>query len=351
MQTALYGRAVIRYALTVSHDTNLAPAIAWLPDALERGRRLLGARPLGYNPDDVWLLDLGGRPVVLKRDRLRPGGGERDVVWEHAFLDRLIAAGFPAQRPFPLFAGGKAWHPAGGRVWHALEYLPGRSLMWEPHPDMADAGAFLAAYHHVARAIAVETERPTATPLHRLAALLPWDSLPAAAGSAAEARRVAGLLGEMDTRLRTAGYDELERFVIHGDFTTDNVVIDGSPPRVTGVIDFGSAYHEGWPADISFGLWRSGRTHWQAVALDLDRVRRFVRGYYDQAAISPQVARLLPVLLWARGLQLLVRAMLRTPAQDQPVLVPVTVRTLARIDWIRAHEPELAAAIATACDA
>ena len=332
----------------MSDDTSLAPAIAWLPDALEPGHHLLGARPLGYSADDVWWLDLGGPPVVPKRDRLRPGGDERDIAWEHAFLDRLAATGFPVQRPFPLFAGGKAWHRADGRVWHALDYLPGHSLMWEVQPDIADAGVLLAAYHRSARRIGVEAERPTATPLHRLAALMPWGSLPAAAGSDAEARRVAGLLDEMDARLRAGGYDQLERLVIHGDFTTDNVIIDGSPPRVTGLIDFGSAYHEGWPADIGFGLWRSGRAHWQGVALDLDRIRGFVRGYHDQAPLSPQVARLLPVLLWARGLQLLVRAMLRTPAQDQPALVPVTARTLARIDWIRTHEPELTAAIATA---
>jgi hypothetical protein len=47
-------------------------------------------------------------------------------------------------------------------------------------------------------------------------------------------------------------------------------------------------------------------------------------------------------------LQLLVRWIERPPAAELPALVPVTAITLERIEWIRAHEPELAAAIASA---
>lgn len=327
-----------------------APAVAWLPDALGSNQRLLDARPLGGRDGDVWLLDLDGRLVVLKRERPRTGGDEEDVVWEHAFLDRLTAGGFPRSRPLPIF-GGKSWSRGGGRLWGARSYLPGRSLLWEPLPDLTDAGAFLAAYHCAARPVRIGAQRPTATPLDRLPALMPWDRLPVAAGSAADAGRIEYLVQEMERWLQAGGYFDLEEIVIHGDSTMDNVLIDGEPPQITGLIDFGSAYRERWPADIAFGLWRSGRARAADVALDLDRVGRFIRGYHGSTPITREVAQLLPTLLWARGLQLMARWVERVQESELPSMLPVTALTLQRIDWIRAHERELTAAIEAALNA
>jgi Ser/Thr protein kinase RdoA (MazF antagonist) len=324
-------------------------SLAWLPAALSAEGHALAARPLGGQSEDVWALEVSGRPIVLKRDRPRRGGGEADALWEHAFLARLTAAGFPAPRPVALFAG-ETCRRVGDRVWSALEYLPGRPLLWEPQPDIAAAGALLARYHHAARTIVVGAQRPSATPLDRLAALMPWGRLPAAAGSLVTAHRVADLLDDLERRLRAGGFGEMERLVIHGDCTTDNVIVDGRPPRVTGLIDFGSAYHEGWAADIAFGLWRSGRARPSDVALDLSRVGRFLHGYVRRVPIDPGAARLLPVLLWARGLQLAVRWVERPREEDLPALAPEIARILDRIEWIRAHEPDLTAAIAAALD-
>jgi Ser/Thr protein kinase RdoA (MazF antagonist) len=128
----------------------------------------------------------------------------------------------------------------------------------------------------------------------------------------------------------------------------DNILIAGESPQITGLIDFGSAYRERWPADLVFGLWRSGRAQPADVGLDLDRVRRFIHGYHRHTPIIPEVAQLLPTLLWARGLQLAARWVERAQSSDLPGLVPVTAMILRRIEWIRTHEPVLTAAISSA---
>jgi Ser/Thr protein kinase RdoA (MazF antagonist) len=328
----------------VSGARHLDPLIAWLPDALDAGQRLNDARPLGGQAGDVWRLDLDGVPVVLKRERPRSGGGEEDLVWEHDFLGRLTAGGFAASRPLPLFAG-RSWCRAGGRLWGALSYVPGRPLLWKAAPDLVEAGAFLAAYHGAARSVDLMTQRPTATPLDQLGRMMPWDRLPTATGSVAATQRIEDLVQEMEVRLKAGGYFEMKAVTIHGDFTMDNVLIDGTPPQISGLIDFGSAYREHWAADLVFGLWRSGRAQPTDVALDLDRVRRFLRGYHQQAPIGRGVAPLLPVMLWARGLQLAARWVERAPEPDLPALAPVTTMILRRIDWIRANERDLIAVI------
>ena len=331
----------------MSNTPYLDSAIAWLPDAIGTNQRLVDARLLGGQNGDVWLIDVDGRPVVLKRERPRQGGGEDDIMWEHAFLEALASGGYPASRPLPLF-DGRSWCQTGNRRWGAFTYLPGRSLLWEPLPDLADAGAFLARYHEAVRSIDVSMQRPTATPLGRLRALMPWDRLPVATGSVANAQRFDGLVGAMEERLDAGGFFGTDAIIIHGDFTMDNLLIDGRPPGITGLIDFGSAYREHWPADLAFGLWRSGRAEAADVALDPDRVGRFLRGYHQVEPIGAEVARLLPVLLWARGLQLAARWVERAPASTLPSLVPVTTMILRRIDWIRANERELAAVIGSA---
>jgi aminoglycoside phosphotransferase (APT) family kinase protein len=85
-----------------------------------------------------------------------------------------------------------------------------------------------------------------------------------------------------------------ERVVIHGDFTNDNVIASGAPLRATGVVDFVLAHLENPLADIGYALWRSGYEH--ANYLDLNRVRRYLRGYTSAAPLPPNQARLIPGL-------------------------------------------------------
>ena len=65
----------------MSADTDIPARLAWLPAALDSGERLLAVWPLSDQAENVWLLDLPGRTVVLKRDRPRLGGGEADIAF------------------------------------------------------------------------------------------------------------------------------------------------------------------------------------------------------------------------------------------------------------------------------
>jgi hypothetical protein len=58
------------------------------------------------------------------------------------------------------------------------------------------------------------------------------------------------LAAQLACDLDGTGHLRRERVVIHGDFTNDNVIADGSPPRATGVIDFATAHVETPLADV-----------------------------------------------------------------------------------------------------
>jgi Ser/Thr protein kinase RdoA (MazF antagonist) len=97
--------------------------------------------------------------------------------------------------------------------------------------------------------------------------------------------------------LHDTGHLARDRLVIHGDFTNDNVIADGTPPAASAVIDFALAHAEPPLADIGYGLWRSGRPHELAGRLDLSRVRRFLRGYASVLPISPDDASVIPLYI------------------------------------------------------
>jgi Ser/Thr protein kinase RdoA (MazF antagonist) len=111
------------------------------------------------------------------------------------------------------------------------------------------------------------------------------------------------------------------------------------PPRPAGVIDFALAHAETPLADIGYCLWRSGRPHEEADHLDLLRVRRFLRGYASAAPISADEARVIPVYLRGRGLQMIAK---RVRAGR------VDTRPLAEVRWLTAHSGAVKDALAAA---
>ena len=166
---------------------------------------------------------------------------------------------------------------------------------------------FLADYHGAARSVLADHQRPSGVSLPVLADLVPWDRLPAALGQADRLRHFAGLLDELDHELRAVDYGSLDQIVIHGDCTTDNMLIGGTPLRMVGLIDFGNAYVEGWLADLGAGLWRGGRADPEAIGLDARRVASFIAGYHRRSPLESRLVRAIPTLIKARGLQLIVR--------------------------------------------
>ena len=294
---------------------------------------------------DTWLLRLSRRALILKR--YRRGQNEADVQWEHGFLERLAVTSFPASRPEPAFAG-RSWLRLDDRVWGTLTYLPGRSLSWERQPGMDMAGMLLAEYHSAARSVGADHQRPSGVPLRALAELTPWDRLPVLLGAVDRLRHFAHLLDVLGQELQSVEFGSLDRLVIHGDCTTDNMLIGGTPLRMVGLIDFGNAYVEGWLADLGAGLWRSGRAAPDDIGLDGGRVAAFVAGYHRRAPLELRLARAIPLLIKARGLQLIVRWGRRAAPDALDSLVPTLTRTLDRATWIHDHQRELEDAIVAA---
>ena len=130
------------------------------------------------------------------------------------------------------------------------------------------------------------------------------------------------------------------RHVIHGDFTTPNVLAGGRPPVVCGAIDFALSYVEVVWADIGFGLWRSGRPYQDAIHLDLERVQGLISGYCRVRALPPQAARAITVYTTARGLQQAVKEY-EHGRRLPPMLMD-------RVQWLVTHSNQLEDRIARA---
>ena len=303
--------------------------------------------PRRFGTAEAWLARSGSDLLVLKRGR--PEQDQADVAWEHDHLQRLQEADFPTSVPVPAF-DGRSWARVDGRIWAALTYLPGRPLASERDPDLEAAGAFLARYHRAARRVSTREQRPTASGLSRLRADMPWDPLRAALGSDDALGRFAGLIEDLEAGLRELQYETLEQLVIHGDATNDNLIVDGTPPRIVGLIDFGAASLAPWPADIAAALWRSARAVDSDIALDLNRVTRFVRGYHRESPIPSHLARAIPLLIQARSLTLISRRVRRLPSLPVAALDSITL-TLTRTLWVHEHRHDLSAAIDAALHA
>lgn len=291
----------------------------------------------------AWLVDWQGTRGILRQsavpaDAISLARVTEDVSWLHVFLTRLAGLGFPSPRPLPSF-DGESWTVTDGMLWEAVSFLPGRAVGWAAEPAMEEIGALLGRYHVTVRRIGVTGQRPGALPLADVPGILLSPRLEAArvgSGRAAVIRDLAARLARDLSGMRPpAG----ERVIIHGDFTNDNVIADGTPPRPAGVIDFALAHAEIPLADIGYGLWRSGRPHEEADHLDLLRVRRFLRGYAAAAPISADEARVIPVYLRGRGLQMIAKRV-RDGRAD--------TRMLAEVRWLTAHGGAVGDALADA---
>jgi Ser/Thr protein kinase RdoA (MazF antagonist) len=249
-----------------------------------------------------------------------------DLTWLHGYLNRLTATGFPAPRPIAAF-DGQSWVCRDGAAWELMSYLPGRAVGWDSSPGMRDIGQMLARYHQAAVTLPRPPQRPVSYPLDELPTRLAGPD-------------VRDELGALDVDLDKIDHANVERHVIHGDFTAHNVLAIGQPPALSAVVDFALAYVDPLWADIGFGLWRSGRPQQDAVGLDLDRVGDFVAGYSRLSPLPQQAARAIPIYIRARGLQQVVKGHDRGQ--------PPTQQLLARIRWLTDHRADLEERIAAA---
>jgi Ser/Thr protein kinase RdoA (MazF antagonist) len=280
-----------------------------------------------------WRVTIADQPAVLKRDWHLD---ESDIAWEHQFLTRLAATGFPAPRPIMAFAG-RSWLAAGGGLWTLVSFQPGHTLGREDQPNLGEVGRFIARYHDAVAHREIEAPR-----IDELASIAPWDRLERTLHGRDGVGRFRKHMEQTMNELAVTGHAVAARLFIHGDFTTDNILIDGEPPTIVGAIDFALTNREVALADVAFGLWRSGRPESQAMTLDPARVAALVAGYASRRKLPPATARALPAYLKTRGLQLIVRAT-RAGAIDCST-------QLERIHQIAAQEEQLRAGVNAVLD-
>jgi Ser/Thr protein kinase RdoA (MazF antagonist) len=291
----------------------------------------------------AWLVRWqGARGILRQLPAAAPGApagqAAAGLAWLHAFLSRLAGFGFPSPRPLPCFCG-RSWTVTGRTLWEAVSFLPGHAVGWAGQPPMEDIGSLLARYHATARRIDAARQRPAALPLADVPGILlsrQLDTAHISPDQAALIRRQAELLAR---DLDGTGHQARERVIIHGDFTNDNVLADGTPPRAAGVIDFAGAHLETPLADIGYGLWRSGRSHPAAGRLDLSRVSRFLRGYAGVARVPADDARVIAVYMRGRGLQMIAKRVRAGRAETG---------MLAQVQWLAANEDDISDALTAA---
>jgi len=286
----------------------------------------------------AWLVGWHGTRGVLRRQpapAVRAASLVEDVAWLHNFLARLAGLGFPSPRPLPCFAG-QSWTMTDGVLWEVVSFLPGHAICWAAVPPMEEIGGLLARYHAAARQIRPTSQRRGALPLADVPGVLLSRRL---AVVPAEPQSIIRRLAAQLTRdLDNTAPLRSEQVVIHGDFTNDNVIADGTPPRATAVIDFANAHAETPLADIGYGLWRSGRPHEQSDHLDFSRARRFLRGYTSIVQLSPDQVAIIPIYLRGRGLQMIAKRV-RAGQNDTGML--------AQVQWLTAHADALAETLAS----
>jgi Ser/Thr protein kinase RdoA (MazF antagonist) len=298
-------------------------------------RRHAGIEPTGTTlparESIAWLVRRGDQLAVLHRlDPVRWPAEDSDahgeVAWLHDYLARLARTTFPAPRPLSV-DGERSWTIYQDAIWELMSYLPGTVLGWRPQPSLTEVGALLAQFHQASATITPARQRPRAFALDRIVAA-------PASGQLRE------WLADLADDLQRIDHAAADRMVIHGDFTAHNVVASGQPARPTGVIDFALAYVESALADVGFGLWRSGRSHQDAIGLDLQRVHDLVSGYTRVHLLPATAADAITVYIRARGIQRATKAHTR----GQP---PYEIDA-QRIRWLSSHRSTLRAAIADA---
>jgi homoserine kinase type II len=309
----------------------------------EAGLAVLGP-PLRPREGRAWRVEWRHEQGVLRQTSLAPDASAvdrsaDDVGWLHGFLTTLAPTGFPAPRPLPAFAG-RSWTISARSLWQLVTFVPGRVVGWSAVPSMAEIGVLMGQYHVAVGALEWTAERPGSLPLAHVPAILLSGQVEAAGVPDEQTASIRNLAAELAAELTEAGQRSAGRLIIHGDFTCHNVIAAGTPPVAAGVIDFELAHLDSPLADIGYGLWRSGRPHQDAVDLDTARVTQFLRGYTSVRPISAEQARLIPVYVRGRGLQMIAkRVRAGRPGTGM----------LDQVSWLSAHKNAVAEICVAVC--
>lgn len=255
-------------------------------------------------------------PLVSERDqnfRLTAGDGTEFVVkianagetaadtdFQVAALLHAEAAGCPVILPRVVrtLAGDAVCRIDTGSDGHALRvvtWVPGRpaaevrltrGLARDMGASLAALDAALQGFRHAGEKRALIWDIQRASELRALLGHIEDRRL---------ARRVAAVLDDYGARVLPHMAD-LRHQVIHGDYHTDNVLVDSAGTRVRGIIDFGDMLYAPLVADVAIAASYQRSTVGDPLAL----LAPFVGGYHAGLALRQQEIELLYDLVRTR---------------------------------------------------
>jgi Ser/Thr protein kinase RdoA (MazF antagonist) len=284
----------------------------------------------------IWRVIRDGVVAILRRSRIDALFSLEDLRWQHRIQLLLADRGLPVPMPMPVFDGETAtgWE---GWAWEVLRYLPGCPLAWQARPALREVGGLMARFHAASADLVFVGQRPNVVPLCGLSAMANVDVIDASLPDAPSKFLFRRHLAEVEDRLADLGQSARRPALVHGDLTTLNVLVDGSPARVSGLIDFNNAYLEMPLADVGFSLWQAGRPAHDDYTLDPRRVRGLVSGYAEQRRLPRSTGHEIATFIRARGIQLMVRSSLRGP---RDLRLPLQL-----VDWVADHQTAIAVSV------
>jgi aminoglycoside phosphotransferase (APT) family kinase protein len=226
------------------------------------------------------------RPTALRESEVFV-----DLRTEYAVLERLTETPVPA--PAPVLYHGDA--SLLGRPFAVVEHLPGRPFPWGADlperyrtPATRDRVATLVV-ETLAEVHAVDTA-PFATVCERVTTQEQIERTATRVDAVTDAtgHRLAGLRRVADRlRERVPATATTEKALVHGDFRPGNLLFDGDPLAVTGVLDWETAMLGDPLTELGYLLldWRGGTESWPAPsavdapadAAGMDRVHELHR--------------------------------------------------------------------------
>lgn len=263
--------------------------------------------------------------------RYKAGIGEEELIFEHALIEHLLKAGSPVARIHHARSGKSYLHRQEGAgdttgVFYTIfDYLDGEDPFTWVDPvltreQLVASASVLARFHLDVGGFTPLGKR--AEP--RILDLLPmiadtWADCPTRSKGTIFDRRIVENQAEVSANiaatLATLGEPEvraLPELVIHCDYHPGNLKFSGD--QVTGVFDFDWSKVDFRLFDLGLALWYFC-TSWRGGddgSLRLDWTQTFLEAYHqtigargEGAAITPQEARYLPVMINAGNLYIL----------------------------------------------
>ena len=259
--------------------------------------------------NDNWTVETDWGRYFLKRRH--PYLRQPDLIRaQHALIERLRQAGFPAPTVVPT-AGGETFLVLGGEFYEIHEYVEGEPYDHDRPAHLEEAALTLGRYHVHIENFAPQALRdlgelysPTilSTILTHLTKAWRLDRDPDP--STSSGHRLAQVVRQLgaqaaDLAARFAGHGALPHLVIHGDYYAGNLLFDGD--RIVGVVDYDKARWQPRVVELAealiyFASPRPGHLKHLVYPgfLDWEPFARFLQNYARAAVLNENELPALP---------------------------------------------------------